>query len=105
MAEEPEDLSGYRIHASDGEIGHVARHDVATAVGYLLVATGHWFHGRTVLLPGSVVERVDHAEQIVSVTCSQEEIREAPEFRDDESHRGELLDYYNSMPPGPAGRI
>ncbi len=105
MAQEPEDLSGYRIHASDGEIGHVAEHDVTTAVGYLLVATGHWILGRTVLLPGSVVERVDHASQVVNVTCSREEIREAPEFRDDESHRGELLDYYRLMPRGPAGRI
>jgi hypothetical protein len=105
MAQEPEDLSGYRIHASDGEIGHVARHDVTTAVGYLLVATGHWISGRTVLLPGSVVERIDHAGQAVYVTCSKEQIREAPEFRDDESHRGELLDYYRLMPRGPAGRI
>jgi len=105
MAQEPEDLSGYRIHASDGEIGHVAEHDVTTAVGYLLVATGHWILGRTVLLPGSVVERVDHAGQVVYVTCSKEQIGGAPEFRDDESHRGELLDYYRSMPPGPAGGL
>jgi len=105
MTEEPEDLSGYRIHASDGEIGHVAQHDVTTAVGYLLVATGHWILARTVALPGSVIERVDHASQVVRVSCSKDEIRAAPEFRDDEAHRGELLDYYNSMPRGPAGRI
>ena len=105
MAQEREDLSGYRIHASDGEIGHVAHHDVATAVGYLLVSTGPWILGRTVLLPGSVVERVDHAGQVVYVTCSKEQIREAPEYRDDEFHRGELLDYYRLMPGGPAGRI
>ena len=103
MAEEPEDLSGYRIHATDGEIGHVAEHDVATAAGSLLVATGRWILGRTVLLPGSVIERVDHAAQVLYVTCSKDEIRAAPEFRDDEAHRGELLDYYNSM-RGPASR-
>jgi len=104
MAEEPEDLSGYRIHASDGEIGYVTPHDVATASGYLPVTTGHWILGRTVLLPGSVIGRVDHASQVVYVTCSKEEIREAPEFRDGEAHRDELLDYYNSMPRGSGGR-
>jgi hypothetical protein len=102
---EVDDLGGYAIHASDGEIGRVDKHDLATGVGYLLVATGPWILGRTVLLPASVIERVDHENQAVYVNCTRAAIRSAPEYRDGESHRADLLDYYRSMPPGPAGTI
>jgi hypothetical protein len=66
---EVDDLGGYAIHASDGEIGRVDQHDLATGVGYLLVATGPWILGRTVLLPASVIERVDHENQGVYVSA------------------------------------
>ena len=62
---EVENLGGYAIHASDGEIGRVDRHDIATGVSYLVVATGPWILSRTVLLPASVIERVDHENQAV----------------------------------------
>ena len=102
---EVENLGGYAIHASDGEIGRVDQHDVATAVSYLLVATGPWILGRTVLLPASMIERVDHENQSVYVKCTRAEIKSAPEYRDDESHRADLLNYYRSMPRGPAGTL
>ncbi len=102
---EDENLGGYAIHASDGEIGKVDQHDIATGVSYLLVATGPWILGRTVLLPASVIERVDHENQSVYVHCTRAEIKSAPEYRDDESHRADLLDYYRSMPRGPAGSL
>jgi hypothetical protein len=102
---EADNLGGYAIHASDGEIGRVDQHDVATGVSYLLVATGPWILGRTVLLPASVIERVDHENQSVYVKCTRAEIKSAPEYRDNESHRADLLDYYRSMPRGPAGTI
>jgi hypothetical protein len=102
---EDENLGGYAIHASDGEIGRVDQHDIATGVSYLLVATGPWILGRTVLLPASVIKRVDHENQSVYVNCTRAEVKSAPEYRDDESHRADLLDYYRSMPRGPAGPL
>ena len=102
---EVENLGGYAIHASDGEIGRVDKHDIATGVSYLVVATGPWILSRTVLLPASVIERVDHENQTVYVKCTRAEIKDAPEYRDDESHRADLLNYYRSMPRGPAGTL
>jgi hypothetical protein len=102
---EVENLGGYAIHASDGEIGRVDQHDIATGESYLLVATGPWILGRTVLLPASVIERIDHENQAVYVKCTRADIKAAPEYRDDESHRADLLDYYRSMPRGPAGTV
>jgi hypothetical protein len=52
-----------------------------------------------------VIERVDHKNQSVYVNCTRAEIKSAPEYRDDESHRADLLGYYRSMPRGPAGTI
>jgi hypothetical protein len=102
---EVENLGGYAIHASDGEIGRVDKHDIATGVSYLVVATGPWILSRTVLLPASVIERVDHENQAVYVKCTRAEIKDAPEYRDEESHRADLLNYYRSMPRGPAGTL
>ena len=102
---EVENLGGYAIHASDGEIGRVDQHDITTGVSYLLVATGPWILGRTVLLPASVIERVDHENHSVYVNCTRAEIRSAPEYRDDESHRADLLDYYRSMVRSPGGTV
>jgi hypothetical protein len=108
VAEDPidvDDLGGYAIHAADGAIGKVDQHDIATGTSYLLVATGAWIFGKTVLLPATVIERVDHLNQTVYVTCTRDEIKGAPGYRDDQSHRDDLLAYYSSMPPGPAGTI
>ena len=96
-----DDLGGYAIHAADGEIGKVDQHDISTGASYLLVATGAWIFGKTVLLPASVIERVDHPNQVVYVKCTRDEIKRAPEYRDDESHRDDLRAYYSSMPPRP----
>ena len=100
-----EDLGGYAIHATDGEIGKVDRHDISIGVSYLLVTTGAWIFGKIVLLPASVIERVDHLNQAVYLKCTRDEIKSAPEYRDHESHRDDLLAYYRSLPPGPAGTI
>jgi hypothetical protein len=102
---EAENLGGYAIHASDGEIGRVDQHDVVTGDSYLLVATGPWILGRTVLLPASVIDRVDHENQSVYVKCSRAEIKTAPEYRDEESHRADLLDYYRSIVRSPGGTV
>jgi hypothetical protein len=102
---EVENLGGYAIHARDGEIGRVDQHDVATGENYLLIATGSWILGRTVLLPASVIERIDHGNQAVYVKCTRAEIRAAPEYRDDESHRADLLDYYRSLAKGATGTV
>jgi hypothetical protein len=100
VAEDPidvDDLGGYVIHASDGEVGRVDRDDIATGVSYLLVKTGSWIFGRTVLLPASVIERIDHANQAVYVKCTRAAIEHAPEYREDRAHRADLDAYYGRM--------
>jgi hypothetical protein len=102
---EPEDLGGYVIHATDGEVGKVDRDDSSTGARYLLVTTGPWIVGRTVLLPASVIDHIDHRHQAVYLTCTRDAIKGAPEYHEDRSHRDDLDVWYGKplMLGGPGG--
>lgn len=95
---DPGDISGYSIHATDGDIGKVDKHDMDAGRNYLLVATGPWIFGRTVMLPAGVVERIDHEHETVYVGVTKDRIKDAPEYRDDggndDAYRNDLGDYY-----------
>ena len=97
----PGDISGYSIHAVDGDIGKVDKHDAETGRSYLLVATGPWIFGRTVMLPAGVIDRIDHQEKIVYVNRTKDQIKNAPEYqedrRDDERYRNDLGGYYGRL--------
>ena len=76
-------VSGYDIHAVDGEIGHVADYlvdDKAWVIRYLLVDTRDWLPGRTVLVSPQWIERVDWAETAVHVALTKVEIETSPEY-------------------------
>jgi hypothetical protein len=96
-SQEADDLGGYVIHAADGELGKVDRHDLEVGAGYLLVTTRPWIFARTVLLPASLIERTDHAHQTVYLKCAKADIEAAPTYREDRLHRGELDVYYGKM--------
>jgi len=99
---EPEDLGGYVVHATDGDVGKVGQDDRSTGDRYLLIATGPWIFGRTVLVPATVIDHVDHRSQAVYLRCTRDAIRDAPEYREDRSHRDEL-DVWYGKPLGLGG--
>ena len=94
------DLTGYSIHAIDGEIGKVDKHDVDTGTSFLLVSTGGRFRGHTVMLPARLVERIDHEDQSVTVRATVDAIKNAPEYQPDrlhdEGYHAELSSYYGT---------
>ncbi len=98
FGDQAHDVTGYTIHATDGEIGKVDKHNDEAGSSYLLVATGPWIFGKTVMLPAGVIQRVDRDEEAVYVNCSKEQIKNAPEYNadggDDEQYRSNLGDYY-----------
>jgi hypothetical protein len=104
-----EDIVGFSIEATDGDIGRVAKANAETGSAYLIVATGPWILGRTVMLPAGVIERIDYKAEVVHVNRSKDNIKNAPEYHDerhdDETYRGELGGYYGAQrqePPGAA---
>ncbi len=72
-----------RIHATDGEIGHVTDmlvDDDTWAIRYLIVNTSHWWAGHHVLIAPQWIESVSWAEGRVSVDLSREAVRRAPPY-------------------------
>jgi hypothetical protein len=96
-----EDIAGFSIEARDGEVGKVAKANAETGTAHLLVTTGPWTFGRTVMLPAGVIERIDYQHKTVHVNRDMEDIKNAPEYDDtrpdDESYRSGLGDYYAGL--------
>jgi hypothetical protein len=95
------DVTGYTIHATDGEIGKVDKANNETDSHYLVVKTGPWIFGKTVMLPAGVLSSVDRENETVHVGITKEQIKNAPEYsegaQDSEDYRGELGRYYGAQ--------
>ena len=103
------DLSGLAVEAVDGSIGKVdeATNDVGQS--FIVVDTGPWIFGKKVMLPASVVSRVDLDTETVFVNRTKQQIKDAPEYEEDkrlgdnaylDQYRNALSGYYG---PGGAG--
>ncbi|GBQ02423.1 PRC domain containing protein [Streptomyces spongiicola] len=96
-----DDLTGYRVEATDGSVGRVDKHSDEVGSQYTVVDTGTWIFGREVLLPAGTITAVDHDERRIIVSRTGDEIRAAPEFDEDghlgdPAYRDRLGGYYGS---------
>jgi len=87
MLQRVREIVGMRMHATDGDIGHV--HDVYLddldwRVRYFHVDTRHWFLGRHVLLAPTAVQSVDWERGRIEVAITREELRSSPDI---DSHK------------------
>jgi hypothetical protein len=93
------DLTGFKIQATDGDIGKIDEATYEVGTSYLVVDTGPWIFGKKVLLPAGTVDRIDVENECVFVDRTKDEIKDAPEFdpelhATDETRRNEIGDYY-----------
>lgn len=98
-----QDLTDYTVAASDGTIGRVDRQAEHHGMRHLVVDTGVWVFGRSLLVPVGVVTGVHAGERRVTVSCTRAEVKAAPRFRtDSETMDPEYLtavgDYYRELP-------
>ncbi|GGZ00300.1 PRC-barrel domain-containing protein [Streptomyces poonensis] len=96
-------LTGYSVEAADGTLGHVDRQADDTGRRHLIVDTGVWVFGKSVLVPAGLVERIDAEAQRITVAPTREEVKSAPLFRTDrETSDAGYLDtvaaYYRGLP-------
>lgn len=94
-------VTGYRLHAADGLIGHVEDYVVDDAkwiIKYLVAGTGTWLPGRKVLVSPHWIERVDWETSQVFVTLTRLAIEASPQFDPSqpvsEDYESELFDHY-----------
>lgn len=80
-----DEVRGYRIHALDGDIGHVEDFIVQEqnwSIAYLEIDTLNWLPGKHVLIAPAWIRQIDWKvpKRGVSVELTQEAIRTAPAY-------------------------
>jgi hypothetical protein len=94
------EVTGYAIHATDGDIGHLDDYlidEEGWAIRYVVVSLS-WWHGYDLLLSPEWIERISWEKQQIFVPLTRDKIRNAPAWdgtlpisREFES---ELFDHY-----------
>ena len=78
-----EAVTGYHIHASDGEIGHVEDflvEDADWSIHYLVVDTKNWWPGKKVLIsPRSALE-IDWTDKLVNLKVDRQTVKDSPTY-------------------------
>ncbi len=77
------EMQGFKIHASDGDLGRVDDFyfdDEAWGVRYLVVETGNWLTGRRVLISPISVSRTDWPARQIHVSLTREQVHNSPDF-------------------------
>ena len=78
-----EAVKGYHIHASDGEIGHVADFlldDTDWSIRYLVVDTKNWWPGIKVLIPPRLACEIDWTDRLVKLDIDRQKVKDSPEY-------------------------
>ena len=76
-------ITGYHIHATDGEIGHVSGFlvdDETWAIRYLIIDTSNWWIGHKVLIAPRWIKDVSWSERMVFIDVTQDAVQSAPAY-------------------------
>ncbi|MEO7940796.1 MAG: PRC-barrel domain-containing protein [Burkholderiaceae bacterium] len=76
-------IIGHHIHASDGDIGHVAGmliDEQTWAVRYLVIDTSNWWLGHQVLIAPQWTEAINWPDKTVTVSVTRQAVKHAPRY-------------------------
>ncbi|MFJ8506138.1 PRC-barrel domain containing protein [Streptomyces avermitilis] len=99
---EGQDLAGFTVEATDGTIGHVDRQADDVGMRHLVVDTGVWVFGKSVLIPVGVITSINTQARQITLACTKEEVKAAPLFRTDSEtldpeYLGSVGAYYREL--------
>jgi sporulation protein YlmC with PRC-barrel domain len=96
-----EAVTGYHIHASDGEIGHVEDFlvdDGDWRIHYLVVDTKNWWPGKKILVSSRSAGEIDWTDRLVNLDVDRQRIKDGPAYDPsmtiDRAYDEKLLTYY-----------
>ena len=105
MLRNMEELHGFTIGATDGDIGSVKEFyfdDVSYTVRYAVVDTGGWLADRKVLLSPIAFRGTDWAHKRITSALTKDKVEKSPDIDTDKpvsrQHETEYLDYYGYGP-------
>lgn len=94
-------LTGSKVIATDGEIGHVKEayfDDQAWTIRYLVVDTGNWLSGRDVLISPYAVTQPLGSGKIIDVSLTRKKVNDSPNIDTHQpvsrQHEREYSSYY-----------
>lgn len=75
------EVTGYHVHATDGNIGHVESFLVESdrwGIRYLVVDTSNWWVGQHVLISPHAVKDVDWSAHSIGLNIARDKVRSSP---------------------------
>jgi hypothetical protein len=76
-------VTGFHVHATDGEIGHIVDFlvdDAAWSIRYIKVNTKEWWPGISVLMPPRSVSNIDRPNRKVHLDVDRQEVLNSPPY-------------------------
>jgi sporulation protein YlmC with PRC-barrel domain len=102
-----EAITGYHIHTSDGDIGHVEDflvEEADWAIHYLVVDTKNWLPGKRVLVSPRSVTEIDWTDNLVKINVSRRSVKDSPAYDAsktvDRTYEKQFHKYYDEVRPG-----
>jgi hypothetical protein len=94
-------VTGFRVHATDGEIGHIIDFlvdDADWSIRYIKVDTKKWWPGIIVLMPPPSVRKIGRPNRTVHLDVDRREVLNSPSYDAsktvDGAYDGSFLTYY-----------
>jgi sporulation protein YlmC with PRC-barrel domain len=78
-----QEVEGYDIHATDGDIGEVEDFiidDATWKIHFLVVDTGHWFPGKKVLISPDRIKEIDWGSRAVIIDTTIAQVKSSPDY-------------------------
>lgn len=95
------DMLGYGIRATDGDLGKVDEFyfdDEAWTIRYIVAETGNWLTGRKVLIAPIAFGKPDLNSRTISVNLTRSQVKNSPDIDTEKpvyrQHEAELHEYY-----------
>jgi hypothetical protein len=96
-----EAVTGYHMHASDGEIGHVEDFlvdDADWSIHYLVVDTTNWWPGKKVLISPKSAKEIDWTHELMNLNVDRRRVSGSPAYDAsvmvDLAYEKQFLDHY-----------
>ena len=99
-------VTGYHIHASDGEIGHVEDFLLEQAdwsIHYLVVDTKNWWPGKKVLISPRSARDINWRDRLVNIDVDRQKVKDSPAYDEstmvDRVYEKHFHSYYGDVRP------
>ena len=92
MLRQIKELGTYRLHATDGDIGHLEQFyfdDRDWKIRFFVVDIGTWLHGKKVLMSPSAIIGVDALTKTINAGFTKQQVQESDDVR---THKPEGLE-------------